>query len=359
MSDFKATFRQAEIPREELELPRLHFVVMDNWIDVIGEKALFAWLKMYTWGDRSGAKENPNLWNESVVPKSLTKVMKSLGVGRTTFYNQIIKPLWNFGLIDLVEYEDSENKGTKPINIVVYKYPQNRYELSVKPLEKVRDYDKDYSSEAKTFNSRRKKDVVSESESLECTQEVHPPVLIQYRGVYSDSTGGCTEIVHNNIFNNINNNLNNILIDEDEDEEKQEMKKTDSVESESELVKYLVENNITAENARIFENACIKECLINFDVKDALKAIEWALKEFKADRCKEPYKYATGRLKRMLDPKIKDVKNEVKYNKSKNKTEIVPEWLKNKNREVEKIEEIDDVSIDFEAEREKILAKLS
>src|SRR5699024_5657142 len=60
-------------------------------------------------------------------------------------------PLWNFGLIDIVEYKDSFNKGQKPMNIVVYEYPQNDVTKKYEPLEQIRDYDKDYHSNARTF----------------------------------------------------------------------------------------------------------------------------------------------------------------------------------------------------------------
>src|SRR5690606_2936464 len=110
---------------EQLELPTLHFVVMDQWLDVIGEKALLAWLKFYTWCDRDRNKgDKPidiNLWEQSKIPSSFRQLMKRLGVGNDTFYNKIIKPLWNVGLIDIEEFEDSKNTGQKPMNIIVYK----------------------------------------------------------------------------------------------------------------------------------------------------------------------------------------------------------------------------------------------
>ncbi|WP_324658913.1 hypothetical protein [Bacillus cereus] len=56
-------------------------------------------------------------------------------------YLRLIKPLYEYGLVDLIEYEDSKNKGSKPINIIVHRYPQNSYPLSVMPLEKCRDWE--------------------------------------------------------------------------------------------------------------------------------------------------------------------------------------------------------------------------
>src|SRR5690625_1907787 len=88
------TFKKGELKREELELPTLHFVVVDQWIDVIGEKALLAWLRMYSWCDRSNSNNTEqNLWEEAKIPSSINKIIKKLGVGRDTFYNKILKPL--------------------------------------------------------------------------------------------------------------------------------------------------------------------------------------------------------------------------------------------------------------------------
>src|SRR5699024_11578604 len=85
------------------------------------------------------------------VPRSITSVAKELNMTRTTLYNTVIRPLWNYGLIDLKEYYNEKIKGTSATNIIVYKYPQNKKELETKPIEKIRDYDTDYNSKAKVF----------------------------------------------------------------------------------------------------------------------------------------------------------------------------------------------------------------
>src|SRR5699024_8408862 len=74
------------------------------------------------------------------------------------------RPLWNYGLIDLKEYYNDKIKGTSATNIIVYKYPQNKKELETKPLEKIRDYETDYNSNARVFGKlggrpKGKKDV--------------------------------------------------------------------------------------------------------------------------------------------------------------------------------------------------------
>src|SRR5699024_11024468 len=116
MSNQELTFRKGKVGRNELELPTLHFVVMDQWVDVIGERALFAWLKMYTWCKRD-EETDKNQWDEARIPTSFNQIIKRLGVGRETFYKRILRPLWNVGLIDIEEYEDSDNKGSKPMNV--------------------------------------------------------------------------------------------------------------------------------------------------------------------------------------------------------------------------------------------------
>lgn len=208
------TFTFAKAKRNELELPRLYFVVVDQWLDVIGEKAFISWLKFYSWADRSN--DDTNKWNEARVPVSFNALIKRLGVGKDTFYNKILKPLWNVGLIDLEEYEDSENEGNKPVNIIVYKYPQNNIALASKPLEKIRNYDTDYSSRAKTFaklGGRPKKDHGNGSETEPGGNKRSGVVLKQNQGGFSNRTGGGSEPELNNSVNLLNksrNQLNNI-----------------------------------------------------------------------------------------------------------------------------------------------------
>lgn len=251
-NDDVVTFRRGKVSRKELELPTLHFVVMDQWIDVIGERALFAWLKMYTWCKRDEDTDK-NQWEEARIPTSFNQIIKRLGVGRTTFYKQILRPLWNVGLIDIEEYHNSENKGSKPMNVVVYKYPQNNKTLAHESIEEVRDYDKDYHSRERTF---AKKGGRKKVQLLEGTQSVQGGVPNEYRGVYRDSTGGCTQLVPNNSLNSINNSFNinnnplnssnNFYINEKEKEdfEKQSSTTTNTLEDTDtkEIIDFWVEN---------------------------------------------------------------------------------------------------------------------
>lgn len=142
--------KKAEKQRKDCYLPIMYFPVADpyaesNWIDTLGEKSFCGWLKLYTLADRR-EKENPEY---SKVPIPMTELAKIFKVTKPTLYNTIIKPLWNYGLIDLVEF-DAGRKGQKAINVIVYSYPQNNADLEKLPLEKIRDYNTDYQSVART-----------------------------------------------------------------------------------------------------------------------------------------------------------------------------------------------------------------
>lgn len=139
----EVTFRKGPKKRNELRLPVLHYVVADDWIQKLGEKAFCAWLRFHTWVDRR---------NEGVdkVPYTMEDVAKKLGVSKATLYRTIIRPLWEYGLIDLVEYENTNRKTQKPVNIIVYESPKNEHETKVMPLVKLRDW-KDYGSSAQIY----------------------------------------------------------------------------------------------------------------------------------------------------------------------------------------------------------------
>lgn len=129
--------------RGELRLPQLHFVAVDDWVDKLGDRAFVAWLKFYSWADRS----DPDRDFDNI-PNSLNTVVKRLGISKTTFYEKVIRPLWEYGFIDFQPYEKDR---TVHLNIVVYEYPQNDPKMATSPIEKIRDYDKDYHSPARVY----------------------------------------------------------------------------------------------------------------------------------------------------------------------------------------------------------------
>src|SRR5699024_5890630 len=146
---------------------------------------------------------NRNDKENDVIPTSFKKVMERLNVGRKKFYNSIIRPLWNYGLIDIMEYNKSNSDGQKPMNIIVYEYPQNDITKKYEPLEQIRNYDTDYSSASRTFAQKggRKKSNISSG-----------GFHTETGGVSHGNRGGFTQKPNNvsNNYNNVSNNYNNV-----------------------------------------------------------------------------------------------------------------------------------------------------
>jgi hypothetical protein len=111
---------------------------------------------------------------------------------------------------------------------------------------------------------------------------------------------------------------------------KMEEEKTSS--SQSELIFYLLSKNITLENALVFEKALLEAAITGYTYEDILNAIERSLRDFNNEKCNEPYKWAVGKLKRMLDGKTKEVERKPKRNTRKGRskvtrTEMLPDWF--------------------------------
>lgn len=140
------TFEYGKKKRAELRLPLQHFIVIDDWLGKLGENAYLGWLKFYTWADRSAPDREAD-----IIPMGMKKVAERLGCSEPTLYKTIIRPLWNYGLIDIKEVMMHR---TPHKNIIVYEYPQNDPTLATKPLEKIRDYDTDYSSTSRVYGRK-------------------------------------------------------------------------------------------------------------------------------------------------------------------------------------------------------------
>lgn len=153
------TIERSTQPRNFQELPPLYFVAMDDWIEKIGEKSFMLYLKLYTQVDRTG--------EQHVLRTNTKNLIKKLGVSKATYY-RLLAPLYEYGLIDLVEHAESNIKGqSKPVNIIVHKYPQNEFKRATMPLEKCRDWEKrteeNYSFTKK--GGRKKKETTEEVET--------------------------------------------------------------------------------------------------------------------------------------------------------------------------------------------------
>lgn len=145
----QVAFEKGSKSRAELFLPPLRFIVADDWIDKLGPKAFAAWLKFHSWVDRQDAGRKYDK-----IPYTLEDVANKLGMSKSTLYRTVIRPLWEYYLIDLVEYEESQRKTQKPMNIIVYESPMNQHETEIKPLEKLRDWKKDYASAPQLFGRK-------------------------------------------------------------------------------------------------------------------------------------------------------------------------------------------------------------
>jgi hypothetical protein len=254
-------FIKGKKKREELRLPILHYVVADDWIEKLGEKAFSGWLRFHTWCDRT--EEARGKSDYDIIPYSLEKVAEKLGCSVSTLYRSYIHPLWEYGLIDLQEYSDSVRKTTKPVNIIVYDYPQNQKELETKPLEKCRDWKKDYGSKAQFFALKLHKTNPSKNERVDPSknERVHPSK--NERVTLSKIEGNNVLNISNNVSNNsITNESNSLLMDE----EKTPVKET-------KLFKHLLGCKIDSAVAKaIVELSIHNELQLNeYEIKEQLK----------------------------------------------------------------------------------------
>lgn len=207
--------------RETLWLPAMGFVVADDWMDKLGYERFCTWLKFHTWVDRKDANRDYDK-----VPMSLEASWEKLGISKTKFY-RLIAPLWEYGLIDIVEYEESTRIGQKPKNIVVYEYPFHEEERMFKELEKLRDWKTDYDSKSKDSGQLggrprksplKKKDEKPAEKRQETRVTVHrfknktvkKPVVIHRFKIetvhgFKTKTVTVSKLKPNNVSNNSNN----------------------------------------------------------------------------------------------------------------------------------------------------------
>ncbi|MCU6603805.1 hypothetical protein OCO53_25530 [Peribacillus frigoritolerans] len=143
MPENQTPYKKGKKKRETLRLPTLHFNAADDWMNKLTYEGFGAWLKFHTWVDRTDSNREYDK-----IPMSLEASWEKLGVSKSKFY-RLIKPMWEFGLIDIIDYEASTRVGQKPKNIIVYEYPFHDETKMFLPLEKLRDWDKDYQSKSK------------------------------------------------------------------------------------------------------------------------------------------------------------------------------------------------------------------
>jgi hypothetical protein len=113
-------------------IPVLSPIAMTDWLPKLGDKAFLAWLQFHSWKEDSLSPDEPFL-----LSLPLKQIMKKLQVGSTTFYDKILRPLWNYALIDL---QPSHGK-QRGIHLLVYSFPQNDPPKAAEPLTQIRLYD--------------------------------------------------------------------------------------------------------------------------------------------------------------------------------------------------------------------------
>lgn len=112
----------------------IHPIMISDWLPKLGRQAFLAWVQFHSWKDPGVDQHQP-----FIIHLPLTKLIKQLRVGNSTFYDKILRPLWNYGLINL----HHAKKGGHHIRLIVYSTPPNYEENMDKPLELLRDYDED------------------------------------------------------------------------------------------------------------------------------------------------------------------------------------------------------------------------
>ena len=230
----QAPFIKGKKKREALRLPQLHFIAADDWMHKLGYEGFGAWLQFHTWVDRKDANRAYDK-----IPMSLEASWEKLGISKSKFY-RLIAPMWEYGLIDIIEYEESKRIGQKPKNIVVYEYPFHEEERMFKPLEKLRDWKKDYVSKSKEVgqlggrpkkSSLKKKDDQQPEKKREISVTVHrfknktvkkPAIIHRFKietvNGFKIKTVTVSKLKRNNVSNNsINdqitpNNVKNLSI---------------------------------------------------------------------------------------------------------------------------------------------------
>jgi hypothetical protein len=131
MIETYTTIEHGKVPRKALRLMPLHFIVCDDWLDKLGEKSFILWLRLYTKVDRTDDRKD-------TVKYSQKALAKSLEMSKSTLL-RLLKPLYEYGLIDYIRYEMPD--GNVCENIIVYEFPQNNPALQFEPLEKCRSWE--------------------------------------------------------------------------------------------------------------------------------------------------------------------------------------------------------------------------
>jgi DNA-binding Lrp family transcriptional regulator len=131
MTETTFTIQKAKKPRHQLRLPQPYFIVVDDWLEKLGERSYLLWFKLLAKVDRTDETKD-------TVKYTQQKLAKSLGISKPTLINQL-KSLYEYGFIEYKEYVfENGNVGE---NIVVFEAPMNDDENLLRPLKKVREWE--------------------------------------------------------------------------------------------------------------------------------------------------------------------------------------------------------------------------
>jgi len=130
-STIETTLQLGKKPRHQLRLPQPYFVVVDDWLEKLGEKSYLLWFKLLAKVDRTDNEKN-------TVKYSQAKLAKSLGISKPTLI-KLLKSLYEYGFIEYKEW--TAPNGNVAENIIVYEAPQNDEENLMRPLVKIRDWE--------------------------------------------------------------------------------------------------------------------------------------------------------------------------------------------------------------------------
>lgn len=131
MTETTTTLQKGKKPRHQLRLPQPYFVVVDDWLEKLGEKSYLLWFKLLAKVDRTDETKD-------TVKYTQKKLAESLGVTKPTLI-KMLKPLYEHGFIDYKEYKCHDNNVAE--NIIVYEAPQNDEENLMRPLVKIREWE--------------------------------------------------------------------------------------------------------------------------------------------------------------------------------------------------------------------------
>lgn len=332
--------------KEELSLPHLHYVAAMNWMDQLGEKTFCIWLKFITMCDRSDKDRE-----DDKIPYSKNVLMKKLGIKSKTTMQKHLKTLWDYGFIDLEEYGDPDWQGNRPVNVIVYESPQNDTDLQTRNLEKVRDYEKDYSSDSKKFGHMRgkKKQVVQKNEPTPVQKNEPTPVQ-------KNEPSPVQKNEPNNVSNNLSNDSNIIINDSNKSINLEKIQNLDVPEELKEVIKKEIKRLIDW-------NISLEDIQFNYSKhKNEIKSIIEYTSAFQFVMNNDPRFFD-----KFMDSRVPD---SIEYYESKRKkhnlkvsqtSEILPEWFKDlqEQESTNDKNEVETESVDMEELEERYNAIIS